>query len=66
MHIYQVEISTCSQGEAPVRTKSEVTCSDGFSAILGALAILRPADTVSVFCKALPIKKVVPNQEKTA
>ena len=66
MQTYQVEISTCSQGESPVRTKLEVTCTNGLSAIIGALALIRPADNLSVFCKALPIKKAVPNQEKTA
>jgi len=57
MRAYEVEISTANKGEAPVRTKCEVIGRNGCDAILIAMARVRPADSVSVFCKSMPIKK---------
>lgn len=61
MRAYQVEVTTRNQGEAPVRTECEVISKNGSHAILTAIELVRPADSMSVFCKSLPI-----NKEKSA
>lgn len=57
MMTYEVEVSTANKGEAPVRTKCEVIGRNGCDAIQIAIAMVRPADNVSVFCKSTPMKK---------